>query len=129
MSQRAAMLTMLLLMATPLLAENSLPSFAAPGLEAIHGEELARMSAALQVPPPITRRHATKVRLNIEVREHTKQLADADLDPGDEPAAPVTHVSWFAARGCSRLPPKRVGSVSASAARGYAADRETAGTC
>ena len=47
-----------------------------PALESVQGEEAARTAAAPHVPPPITRRHATKVRLNIEVREHTRQLAD-----------------------------------------------------
>jgi nitrite reductase (NO-forming) len=90
MSQRAAMLTMMLLMAAALLAENSPRSFAPPGLEAIHGEEQARLSAAPHVPPAITRRHATKVRLNIEVREHTKQLADGVTYQGVMPKLPLT---------------------------------------
>ena len=47
-----------------------------PGFEAIRGEEIAVMTSAPNVPPPLTRRHATKVLLNVEVREHTKQLAD-----------------------------------------------------
>lgn len=45
-------------------------------LQPIEGEETALMTAAPNVPPPITRRHATKVRLDVEVREHTKTLSD-----------------------------------------------------
>jgi nitrite reductase (NO-forming) len=45
-------------------------------LELIQGEERALTTAAPNVPPPVTRRYATKVRLDIEVREHTKTLAD-----------------------------------------------------
>src|SRR5262245_9364655 len=49
---------------------------AATLLEPLVGEEIAAVSAAPNVPPPITRKHATKVRLDIEVKEHTKTLAD-----------------------------------------------------
>ena len=34
------------------------------------------MTSAPNVPPPLTRRHATKVLLDVEVKEHTKVLAD-----------------------------------------------------
>jgi nitrite reductase (NO-forming) len=80
MSQRlltAAMWMATLLMARPAQSENSLQSgFGAPDLVAIQGEEQALKSAAPHVPPRITRRYATKVRLDIEVREHAEQLAD-----------------------------------------------------
>jgi nitrite reductase (NO-forming) len=67
-----------LLDVAPAGAENAVAERHAtrPALEAIKGEEVAVMTAAPNVPPPITRRHPTKVRLNIEVREHTKTLAD-----------------------------------------------------
>jgi len=45
-------------------------------VEEIRGEERAAMTSAPFVPPPITRRYATKVLLDLEVKEHTKQLAD-----------------------------------------------------
>jgi nitrite reductase (NO-forming) len=45
-------------------------------LPALESEEVAVLTPAPNVPPPITRRHAAKVRLDIEVREHTKTLAD-----------------------------------------------------
>jgi len=44
--------------------------------EDVRGEEIAVTTAAPNVPPPITRRYATKVLLNVEVKEHTEQLAD-----------------------------------------------------
>jgi nitrite reductase (NO-forming) len=47
-----------------------------PQLDDIRGEEVAVVTSAPHVPPPITRRHATRVLLDVEVREHTKQLAD-----------------------------------------------------
>lgn len=40
------------------------------------GEEVAVLSQAPNVPPPITRKHPTKVRVNLEVLEVTKRLAD-----------------------------------------------------
>jgi len=50
---------------------------AAPtAFEPIRGQEIAVTTAAPHVPPPLTRRYATKVVLNVEVKEHTKQLAD-----------------------------------------------------
>ena len=45
-------------------------------IDGIRGEEAAVMTTAPHVPPPITRRHPTKVLLDIVVKEHTKQLAD-----------------------------------------------------
>ena len=40
------------------------------------GEETAVVTQAPQVPPPITRTHATKVKVKIEVREVVKKMAD-----------------------------------------------------
>ena len=42
----------------------------------VQGEERAVLSQAPFVPPPITRRHATKVVVNLEVREVVKRMAD-----------------------------------------------------
>jgi len=55
-------------------AASNIPDTVA--LESIQGEEIAAMTAAPNVPPPIARKYATKVLLNLEVREHTKALAD-----------------------------------------------------
>ena len=44
--------------------------------EPIRGEEVALRTSAPYVPLPITRRHATKVLLDVEVKEHTRQIAD-----------------------------------------------------
>jgi nitrite reductase (NO-forming) len=45
-------------------------------LEKITGEETAVLTDAPSVPPPITRRHATKVIVNLEVKELEGRLAD-----------------------------------------------------
>jgi nitrite reductase (NO-forming) len=42
----------------------------------IRGEETAVLAEAPNVPPPITRQYATRVRVNLEVKEVTKRLAD-----------------------------------------------------
>ena len=42
----------------------------------IAGEEKAVLTAAPNVPPPIQRKHATKVIVNLEVREVVKRMAD-----------------------------------------------------
>lgn len=44
--------------------------------EKIQGEEIAILTDAPHVPPPITRTHATKVIVNLEVSEVVKRLAD-----------------------------------------------------
>jgi nitrite reductase (NO-forming) len=46
------------------------------GAGGVQGEETAVLTDAPTVPPPITRRTATKVKVNLEVREVTKRLAD-----------------------------------------------------
>jgi nitrite reductase (NO-forming) len=49
----------------------------AKGLDpTIQGEEVAVLTHAPAVPPPITRKHATKVIVNLEVKELVKRLAD-----------------------------------------------------
>ena len=45
-------------------------------LDKIEGEEIAVLTDAPNVPPPITRKHATKVIVNLEVIEHVQRLAD-----------------------------------------------------
>lgn len=48
----------------------------APIDEPIIGEEVAVLTAPPMVPPPITRKNATKVKVQLEVREFTDQIAD-----------------------------------------------------
>jgi nitrite reductase (NO-forming) len=48
----------------------------APEQEPISGEERAVLTDAPDVPPPITRRHATKVVVYLEVKEVVRPLAD-----------------------------------------------------
>jgi nitrite reductase (NO-forming) len=50
--------------------------FEATASETIQGEEIAILTDAPNVPPPITRLHPTKVIVNLEVRELVKRLAD-----------------------------------------------------
>ena len=54
-------------------AESDTSTATAP---AIIGVENAVLTDAPNVPPPITRKHATKVIVNLEVREVTRRLAD-----------------------------------------------------
>ena len=42
---------------------------------AVRGEEVAVLTHAPEVPPPITRKHATKVIVNMEVKEVIKEIA------------------------------------------------------
>lgn len=46
------------------------------GAADLSGEETAVLTQAPKVPPPIVRKNPTKVRVNLEVREVTKRLAD-----------------------------------------------------
>ncbi len=55
--------------------ETSLPKIK-PADPSVVGEEAAVLTQAPKVPPPITRKTPTKVRVNLEVREVTKRLAD-----------------------------------------------------
>jgi nitrite reductase (NO-forming) len=60
-------------------AENEIrvPSNDLKGIDPeVTGLETALLAQAPNVPPPITRKHATKVIVNLEVREVVKQLAD-----------------------------------------------------
>jgi len=56
------------------LAFLAIPAFAADS--DISGVENALLTQAPNVPPPITRKYSTKVVINLEVREVTKNLAD-----------------------------------------------------
>ena len=61
----------------PVASAGALPGPAAKGTDPeIIGEEKAVLTAAPNVPPPIKRKHATKVVVNLEVREVVKRMAD-----------------------------------------------------
>jgi nitrite reductase (NO-forming) len=45
-------------------------------LDPVQGSEVARATKAPLVPPPIARNYATRVVLDVEIREHTKTLSD-----------------------------------------------------
>ena len=45
-------------------------------LDPVQGREAALRAAAPNVPPPIARRYATRVVLDVEVKEHTRTLSD-----------------------------------------------------
>lgn len=63
--------------AEPPAPTGPLPGSAAKGTDPeIVGEEKAVLTAAPNVPPPITRKQPTKVIVNLEVREVVKRLAD-----------------------------------------------------
>jgi nitrite reductase (NO-forming) len=72
------------LVSTPLFAaEEGAPELNDPkgpnakGLDpTIQGEEVAVLTFAPHVPPPIKRKHATKVIVNLEVKEVVKKIAD-----------------------------------------------------
>jgi nitrite reductase (NO-forming) len=62
-------------------SEQPKPAAKAPALppaaeEKLVGEEQAQLTDAPQVPPAITRTHATKVVVHLEVKEVTRRLAD-----------------------------------------------------
>jgi nitrite reductase (NO-forming) len=48
----------------------------AEDVDPIEGEEIASEATAPAVPPPLTRNHATKVTLDVEIREQRGTLAD-----------------------------------------------------
>ena len=72
-----AMTAASLLVAGNLLAADS-PRSPAPKLPDpdVQGDEIAVLGVAPNVPPPITRKHAAKVKVSLEVLEVTKRLAD-----------------------------------------------------
>ncbi|MBS2038928.1 nitrite reductase, copper-containing [bacterium] len=51
-------------------------TLASPQNQEIQGEEVAVLTHAPEVPPPIKRNHATKVIVKLEVREEVSRLAD-----------------------------------------------------
>lgn len=51
-------------------------AFMPDGMEPIQGEEVAILTSAPNVPPPITRKYATKVIVNLETKEVVKRMAD-----------------------------------------------------
>src|SRR6516225_1021864 len=57
-------------------ADPQKPPVVKPVDPSVQGEEVAVLGVAPHVPPPITRKHATKVTVNLEVREVSKRLAD-----------------------------------------------------
>ena len=61
----------------PPAATAPLPGPTAKGTDPeVVGEEKAVLTVAPNVPPPITRKHATKVVVNLEVREVVKRMSD-----------------------------------------------------
>lgn len=54
----------------------TLSAFAPERYETIRGEEVAILTDAPNVPPPIARKHATKVIVHLETREVVKRMAD-----------------------------------------------------
>ena len=63
--------------AEPPAPEGTLPGPGAKGTDPeIIGEEKAVLTAAPNVPPPIQRKHSTKVIVELEVRELVKRMAD-----------------------------------------------------
>ncbi|MBL9175913.1 MAG: nitrite reductase, copper-containing [Verrucomicrobiales bacterium] len=78
-----AVLTLGLLLAPAIRSAEGPPALGEPrgpdakGVDqAIRGEEIAVLTSAPDVPPPITRKHATKVIVELEVKEVVKTLAD-----------------------------------------------------
>lgn len=61
---------------TVLLISTIIVSCGSESSDQLSGEEHAVLTQAPYVPPPITRKHPTKVIIDLEVRELVKQLAD-----------------------------------------------------
>ena len=73
----AAAVGMVLTATAVLAAESQTKTNAAKSLDPeVSGEEVSVLASAPNVPPPIKRKHATKVIVTLEVREVTKKLAD-----------------------------------------------------
>jgi nitrite reductase (NO-forming) len=72
----AAVATLALLGAAACQRAESAPRPAAEKVDPVEGEEIAAQATAPAVPAPLTRNHATKVILDIEVREERGSLAD-----------------------------------------------------
>jgi nitrite reductase (NO-forming) len=56
--------------------EHSSVHVSAQALPPLQGGEVILAAKAPRVPPPVARNYATKVMLDVEIREHTKTLAD-----------------------------------------------------
>jgi nitrite reductase (NO-forming) len=65
------LVSMLISITAPLAAENAVPTNSQAG-----SVENAVLTDAPNVPPPLTRKHAMKVIVSLEVKEVTKRLAD-----------------------------------------------------
>ena len=52
------------------------PDVVGQSLPPLEGGEVISAASAPKVPPPLARTYATKVVLDVEIREHTKMLAD-----------------------------------------------------
>lgn len=59
-----------------LLVLSATSAFTPNFYDPIEGEETAILTSAPNVPPPITRKHATKVIVNLETKEVVKRMAD-----------------------------------------------------
>ena len=57
-------------------AETTAASSTADPLDPVQAEEHAAVAVAPNVPPPIKRTYAARVVLNVEIKEHTKTLAE-----------------------------------------------------
>src|ERR1041385_4629848 len=70
------------ILSAPLISQGAEASAAPRGPSAkgtqpeVTGEEIAVLTQAPHVPPPINRSHATKVIVKLEVREVVKKLSD-----------------------------------------------------
>jgi nitrite reductase (NO-forming) len=67
---------MAVVLATSAVAQTKINSPAKVVDPDVQGEEVAVLGVAPNVAPPITRKHATKVIVNLEVQEITKRLSD-----------------------------------------------------
>lgn len=67
---------LVILLACQQAPKNNFQSWGENDTEALVGEEVAVLTDAPQVPPPITRKHPTKVIVNLEVIEKRMRLAD-----------------------------------------------------
>jgi len=73
----ASMVAGLIALAAPAQNDNNTAAAKAKLTDpSIIGEEVATLTQAPQVPPPIKRSHATKVIVNLEVKEVVKKLSD-----------------------------------------------------
>ena len=76
---RAAIIPLLAVLSAPLALSSEGNIVAKPGAAPLAADlpvEIAVLTEAPQVPPPIARRHAAKVIVHLEVREVVKRLAD-----------------------------------------------------